>query len=141
MRRSNRMSTIVGLSKNQKDAAAKQFAQSQQLLEQSETQLTDMQRCRQEYSDQLGTGPSHIRTASELKGIRIFIQQLDVAIQQLELQILERKATNERHQDQWLQLHNKTRALSNVKERYASDEQKTMDQKEQFEIDELSQRK
>ncbi|MFK8069168.1 MAG: flagellar export protein FliJ [Gammaproteobacteria bacterium] len=141
MKRSNRMDTIIGLSKNQKDIAAKTFAQSQQLLEQSKAQLADMKRCRREYSDQLGTGPSHIRTASELKGIRIFIQQLDVAIQQLDQQVIERATTNAKHQDQWLKLHNKTRALGNIKERYANDEQKMMEQKEQFEIDELSQRK
>lgn len=141
MTRSNRMNTIVGLSENQKDAAARQLAQSKQLLDQSETQLADMKRCRVEYAAQLSTQSSQTRTAAELQGIRIFIQQLDVAIGQLEEQTQERTSVSELHQDQWLKLRNKTQALSDIKDRYASEEQKSRDQKEQFEMDELSQRK
>ncbi len=141
MKRSNRMNTIISLTANQKETAAKQLAHSQELLEQSQTQLADMKRVREGYSVQLYSKTSDPRSVSEMQGIRIFIQQLDVAIQQLEQQLLERTNASQMHQDQWMKLRNKTQALSDIKVRYKKDEQKTVDQREQFESDELSQRK
>lgn len=141
MTRSNRMNTIINITANEKDTAAKQLAHSQELLEQSQTQLADMKRVREGYSSQLYSKTSDPRSVSEMQGIRTFIQQLDVAIQQLEQQLLERKNTSQMYQDQWMKLRNKTQALSDIKVRYKKDEQKTVDQREQFESDELSQRK
>ena len=141
MTRSHRMDTIINLTNNQKDDAARQLAQSQQLLDQCETQLADMKRCRQEYAAQLHSKSSKSTTASQMQGIRTFIQQLDVAIQQLEQQLSERTTTSELKKDNWMQLRNKTRALSDIKTRYQKSEQQTIEHREQFEADELSQRK
>ena len=141
MTRSGRMNTIIGLTNNEKDNAARKLAESQQLLEQSEKQLADMKRARIDYAAQLNGTSSIPKTASEMLGLRTFIQQLDVAIQQLELQFSERTMASEHQKNQWMKLHNKTNALTGIKNRYQQEEQQTIEHREQFEADELSQRK
>ena len=141
MTRSNRMKTIIGLTNNEKEDAARQLAESQQLLEQSVKQLADMKQARVDYAEQLsGTGQAP-KTASGMLGLRTFIQQLDVAIQQLELQLNERTKASEHRKKLWTKLHNKTNALTGIKDRYHKEEQKVVEHREQFEADELSQRK
>ena len=141
MTRSSRMNTIIGLTNNEKDNAARKLAESQQLLDQSEKQLADMKRARIEYSAQLNGASSIPKTASAMLGLRTFIQQLDVAIQQLELQFSERTMASEHQKNQWMKLHNKTNALIGIKDRYQKEEQQTIEHREQFEADELSQHK
>jgi len=141
MTRSGRMTTIIDLTNNEKDSAARQLAQSQQLVEQSEIQLTSMQQARSDYMAQLNGLNSLPKTASEMMGIRTFIQQLDVAIQQLEQQLSEREVASEQQKNYWMKLHNKTHALTGIKDRYQKSEQETIEHREQFETDELSQRK
>ncbi len=141
MTRSGRMNTIIGLTNNEKDNAARKLAESQQLLEQSEKQLADMKSARIDYAAQLNGTSSIPKTASEMLGLRTFIQQLDVAIQQLELQFSERTMASEHQKNQWMKLHNKTNALTGIKDRYQKEEQQTIEYREQFEADELSQRK
>lgn len=148
MTRSKRMKTIVNLADNQKDSAARQLGQSQQMLEKSQQQLVEMNRCRVEYAAQLevnnapasSRSSAGVRTASELQGIRVFMQQLDVAIKQLERQVLEYESVNQKQLDIWMKLRNKSRALTDIKIRYQKSEEKILEQREQFEIDELSQR-
>ncbi len=141
MTRSHRMTTIIELSNNEKENAAIQLANSQQLLEQSEKQLADMKQARIEYSAQLNGSSSVPKTASQMLGLRTFIQQLDVAIQQLEQQFQEREIASEQQKNHWLKLNNKTNALNGIKDRYQKEEQQTIEHREQFEADELSQRK
>lgn len=141
MTRSSRMNTIISLSQNEKDDAAKQLAQAQEQLEQSQKQLTDMRQVREGYSKQLNNPSTAPRSVSEMQGVRTFIKQLDVAIQQLEMQLLERKNASQMHEKKWMQLHNKTKALTDIKTRYKKDELLTADQREQFDSDELSQHK
>ena len=141
MTRSGRMTTIINLTNSEKDNAARQLAQSQELLEQSEQQLADMKRARIDYAAQLNGTSSIPKTASEMLGLRTFIQQLDVAIQQLELQFSERSMASEHQKNQWMKLHNKTNALTGIKDRYQKEEQRTIEHREQFEADELSQHK
>jgi len=135
------MTTIINLADNQKEEAARQLAQGQKLLEESETQLSDMKRCRRDYAAQLHAKSSVKKTASELQGIRRFIQQLDVAIQQLEQQLIEYTVASEQQKEHWMKLRNKTQALTEIKVRYQKSEQQTIEHREQFEVDELSQRK
>ncbi len=141
MTRSRRMKTIVNLTENQKQDAAQQLAHSQQLLNESETQLLDMKRSREDYARQLHSLSPDPRKASELQGIRVFIQQLDIAIQQLERQLLDRKSVYEIKKEHWMKLRNKSRVLIDIKSRYQKTEQNNTERREQFEVDELSQRK
>gem|GEM_PF-1581369 len=132
---------ILNLADNQKEEAARQLVQSQKLLEEPEKQLADMKRCRQEYAAQLHAKSSVRKNASELQGIRRFIQQLDVAIQQLVQQLLERTLASEQQKEHWMKLRHKTQALSEIKVRYQKSEQQIIEHREQFDVDELSQRK
>ncbi len=141
MKRSRRMNTILNLAENQKEDVARQLADSQALLAQCEGQLADMKQCREDYAALLSTRISDSRKASELQGIRTFIQHLDVAIHQLELQLIERRSACEYHKEQWLRLKDKTQVLGEIKERYQRDEKRLTEHREQFETDELSQRK
>lgn len=141
MTRSSRMTTIIGLAERQHEEAARQLIRSQQLLEQCETQLAEMKQCRIDYAAQLLANSGKVRTAAELQSLRVFIQQLDVAIQQLEHQFSERHEANQRMLDQWIKSRNKSNALTDIKIRYQKAEEKITEHREQFEADELSQRK
>lgn len=138
--RTSRMKTIVGLASREEDTAAKALADSQRFLEQVMTQRAEMHQCRAEYASQL-LNKGSVRNVAEMKSTRVFIQQLDKALQQLDDQLKHAEKRNQQCLQSWLKLRNKTQALSEIKGRYQADEVRELESREQFETDELSQRK
>lgn len=138
--RSARMQTIVGLASREEETAARQLADSQLALERVIQQRDDMFRARADYANQL-LNQGGARTASEMQGMRVFIQQLDSAIEQLDAQLKIVEKQNQHCLQVWLKLRNKTQALDGIKDRYVQAERRELDNRDQFESDELSQRK
>ncbi|KJV36295.1 flagellar export protein FliJ [Luteibacter yeojuensis] len=132
--RADRLQPVVDLAAEKAEEATRALALHQRALAESEHQLTELRRYRNEYAEM----PSGIGV-QELLNRQQFLQKIDLAIvQQLgEVQRRERALTEAR--TGWADARGRAKALDSVTAKYREQERKSQDRREQEQADERSQ--
>ncbi len=138
MVRSRRMRPLVEIARNRELEAGRRLGVVQRRLEEAQAQLDELKRYRDEYAARLRGGAS--LTARELGEFRVFLQKLELAIEQQGKRVEEEALRLRQSRQTWLQRHQRTSALDKVLENYRDEERKEMQRREQRESDDRGRR-
>ena len=139
MARSKRLNSILRFAETDERHAAQSLAESGRAVQECQGKLEDMRRYRHEYAQRLQTGDA--MDAGEIQGVHRFLQQLDVAIGQLEAHSATLHHAKGTKLQQWLAMRNKAKAVKDIANKWRREEVRRADNKEQFELDDRAQRK
>ncbi len=134
MKRSIRMKVVVDLAQRQEDAAAKQFKQCQEALQQELQRLDELKTYYDDYEAKFNSKTGGLR-ANEIADSRLFLQRLNDAQSAQQLNIQRIKAEFDRAKLIWHQAHLKRQNLCDLVVRYREEEQLDQDRLEQKGLD------
>jgi flagellar export protein FliJ len=141
MTRSDRMKSIARLAKANEQDAASLLARSNRELSMHEQKLLELRRFRSEYGNLLAAPDGGTLSVASMRQIKSFLQQLDHAIAQLELQHTLKQQANDRDKEKWIGTRHRVDALDAVVDKYKALERKAADLKLELELDDLVQRR
>ncbi|MET0256411.1 MAG: flagellar export protein FliJ [Luteibacter sp.] len=132
--RADRLQPVVDLAAEKAEDATRALATHQRALAESEHQLQELRRYRNEYA----TMPDGIGV-SALLNRQQFLLKIDMAIVQQMGEVQRREQALERARQQWSDARGRAKALDSVTTKYRDDERKSQDRREQEQADERSQ--
>lgn len=140
MKRSRRLQPVVKVAESREQQAARALGQSQQDLAQAEQRLAELEAYREEYIRRFHSEGATGMSAAQMGDYRQFLHKLARAIEQQGHVVGQAKKAVEAQRQHWFKSRGKVQMLDNVVSRYAADEQRESDRKEQHEQDERAQR-
>lgn len=140
MTKSKRLRPIAELADKDQKTAAKTMRASEQALEDYTARLGELETYRAQYLERFVTEGSGGLQAHELKDFRVFLANLDLAIEQIKEQIHAAQAQYRQHTDHWSSTHRRFRALDQAVTRFSGEERAQAAHAEQHRIDECAQR-
>ncbi|MBI3776024.1 MAG: flagellar export protein FliJ [Gammaproteobacteria bacterium] len=141
MTKSDRVRPIVKVAQNREREAARVFADRQRMLQEREERLAEVRRYRVEYLENYQTRSRSGMSAQQMRTYRNFLQKLDAAIAQQEQLVDEARSELDHEKARWLEKHQRSKALDNMRARYVTQEQREAQRVEQKESDERGQRR
>jgi flagellar protein FliJ len=120
--------------------AVRLFVEAQRILEAAEQQLQQIFSYREEYSQQLLAADSDDLSAQRLRDHQSFVARIGQTIEQLHIDIENKKQICEMQKQAWLKCRGRSYALNSVVEKYKLEEFKEQERFEQKEQDEHAQR-
>lgn len=140
MTKSKRLQPIAELAEKDQQTAAKTMRASEQALEEYTARLAELETYREQYLERFVTDGSSGLQAHELKDFRVFLANLDLAIDQIKEQIHAAQAQHSQHTDYWSSTHRRFRALDQAVTRFSGEERAQAAHAEQHRLDECAQR-
>ena len=139
MQRSERMQSLVKLALNEENDAAKELAEAISNVEKQQSGLQELLDYRDDYTKKF-----HATTNTNALGMQqfsSFVAQLNQGIEHQKLVMIQVSQLVDEKRQKWIELHNRTRALDKVVEKYAKQEDMTKEKLEQKMLDECAMRK
>ncbi|HEX5306514.1 MAG TPA: flagellar export protein FliJ [Dyella sp.] len=133
--RADRLQPAVDQAHKRRDDAMQKLAEQQQGLARAEHQLGELRRYRQDYAAGQGDGMS----VSALLNRQQFIERIDRAIEQQQLEVQRQQRLLEMARGHWRNAHAREQALDSVVSNYRETERKAEDRREQSDVDERMQ--
>lgn len=134
------MQSVAQHADQKEQDAVRLFVEAQRIVEAAEQQLQQLFSYREEYSQQLlATDASHF-SSRRLRDYQSFVAKLGHTIEQMHVDIENKKRLCEVHKKAWLACRSRTKALNSVVDKYKQDEFKQQERIEQKEQDEHAQR-
>jgi flagellar FliJ protein len=140
MKRSQRLQPVVKVAEGREQQAVRALGRSQQVLTEAEQRLAELITYREEYIRRFHSVGATGMSAVQMGDYRQFLHKLSLAIGQQEGVVAQAKKAVEEQRRHWFKTRGKVQMLDNVVSRYAADEQRAADRKEQHEQDEHAQR-
>lgn len=140
-KRSRRFQPIQRLAKHGEDQAAQQLGQSKKVLSDQEQRLQELTLYRDEYAQQFHQSGQGGLDGRQLQSYQSFLNQLDVAIEQQKLQILQAQKNCDEHRLDWRQKHTHSEVLDSAVKRIKVQEQRIEQRQEQRNNDEQAMRR
>ena len=137
MSRAKRMDPIVRLARDDEEQAARGLSESARMLRESETKLEELRDYRSGYARQLQSQGT--LNGNALQGFQQFMRNLDQAIAQLEERVRQQRRANDQQLQRWLGTHNRTKAMTEIADKYRDEEQRIEEDKLQWELDDRAQ--
>lgn len=137
MSRAKRMDPILRLARDDEDQAAHALSDSARALREGETKLQELREYRSDYARQMQSQGAF--NGSALQGFQQFISNLDQAIAQLEEHVRQQRRANDQQLQRWVGTHNRAKAMTEIADKYRSEEQRAAEDKLQWELDDRSQ--
>ena len=139
--RAKRFIPLVTLAKSREQAAALALGVCNQQVQKSQNQLQQLKQYRHEYTRQLLQGGNAGMDANMLKTYKDFIAGLDQAIKKQHLQVNASYRQYQQQRQVWMAQHRKKRVMEVAVEKFAAEEARQKNRKEQHELDEFSNNK
>jgi flagellar protein FliJ len=121
-------------------AAADRLTHARDELAQQEARLQQLCDYRADYHQKFHTTLAHGAAIARMTDFQLFLQRLDVAIEQQRQRVKLAEDEAEKCRLEWLQHRIKAKAVDTVVDRYKKKEQAQADRREQKEFDEIAQR-
>ena len=137
---SKRFKPVQRVAESQEHKAAKAFGQSQRLMQDQEVRLEELKQYHKEYMQRFQETSKMGMSAVQLHEYRAFLAKLETAIKAQEQIVLASQQNRTNHMENWQQKHMRSQVLDKVVARYASEDRKSSEAREQKETDEHSQR-
>ena len=139
-KRSRRFQPIQRLAKHGEDHAAQQLGQAQTTLNDQEQRLQDLISYRDEYAQQFHRDGQTGLDGRQLQAYQSFLHQLNNAIEQQKLQIVEAQQQCNERRDDWRQRRQHSEVLDSAVKRIKTQEQDVERRQEQRNSDEHAMR-
>ncbi len=133
--RADRLQPAVDQAHKRRDDAMRKLAEQQQRVARAEHQLDELERYRRDYAEGQGDGMS----VSALLNRQQFIERIDRAIEQQQLDVQRQQRQLDQVRGHWRDAHAREQALDSVVSNYRELERKAEDRREQSEVDERMQ--
>lgn len=130
--RAVKLQPAVDQAKQRSEDALSQLAAQQQLLSRAEHQLSELRHYREEYA----TGSDARLSVSVMLNRQTFIQRIDQAIGQQNVEITRQQRRLQQARDQWKHSHARESALGSVVAQHLERERRAEERHEQAEMDE-----
>ncbi len=140
MTRSRRIRPVVKLARNSEHDAAVNLGLAQRRLSEAKLRLEELLRYREEYSQRFSHSGGQGLRGVDFAEYRMFLNRLNLAIEQQRHQIETIRIETEQQRQAWLGKHVRAEALGKVEERYRREEAHVEDKREQKEMDEYASR-
>lgn len=137
---SKRFKPVQRVAESQEQKAAKAFGQSQRTMQDQEARLEVLKRYHEEYLQRFQETSKMGMSVAQLHEYRAFLAKLEAAIKAQEKIVLASQQNRTSQKAQWQQKHMRSQVLDKVAAHYANEERKSMESREQKEMDERSQR-
>jgi len=134
------MQPVARHAEQKEQDAVRLFVEAQRVLEAAEQQLQQMFSYRQEYSQKLLDVETEGLSAQRLRDHQSFVAKVGQTIEQLHLDIENKKQQCEMQKQAWLKCRGRSHALNSVVEKYKLEEFKQQERLEQKEQDEHASR-
>lgn len=138
-KRSKRLKPVATHAKNLEQDAARTFAQAQQRVSDSESQLVQLESFRDEYLGQYQAASQQAASMTQILDYQAFIAKLNQGIGQANNTINICRQQRDILKQQWLQRRVRRQALESVVEKYQKVENKQAVYAEQMELEEFNQ--
>ena len=138
--RSKRMQPVAQHADQKEQEAVRLFVDAQRAVEAAEQQLQQLFGYQQEYSQKLTDTDSASMSPHLLRDYQSFIAKLRLSIEQIHIDIENKKQFCEIQKQAWLKCRSRSHALNSVVEKYKLEEFKQQEKYEQKEQDEHAQR-
>lgn len=139
--RSQRLTLVLDVARKQKETADRYLADSQQRLQQAESQLEQLQNYMLEYQQQFVQAGKQGLSTDQLHQHQAFIGRLEQALKQQHDTIRVAKHQLEQVKHYWQGVYARYKGIDKLTHKVALSEQLQRDKQEQQAIDERSQRK
>lgn len=135
MKKSQRFSTLADLALNKEQAAAVALGTSNRVHAENLKKLESLKQYRQEYLNRLNKQGQQGMDVSAMQTYKGFIDGIEQAINQQQLQIIESQQQCEQSKKIWQHVHMKTEIMNTTVDRYKKMEVKEADHRDQKEQD------
>ncbi|MDH5571569.1 MAG: flagellar export protein FliJ [Gammaproteobacteria bacterium] len=135
MKKSNRIIPLKQLASRHEQQAARTLGESKKTLSDHQQRLDDLNAYRREYQNRFQTEGLMGMNGSKLQAYQNFIAQLDQAIEQQKIQLVEAQQSCINETRQWQERHIKTEVFTKTVERFENQEKIMREKKSQREID------
>lgn len=140
MRRSQRVQPVLELAENKVQELARALGQEQQRLAQMQLQLTELERYRDLYQQEMKARGQDGLDIRQLREFHAFVERLESALRQQQQGLSQQQQRCDQVRGKYLTERARAQALDKVIERYRNEESAQLARREQNELDDLVQR-
>lgn len=140
MRRSQRVQPVLELAENKVQELARALGQEQQRLAQMQLQLSELERYRDLYQQEMKTRSQDGLDIRQLREFHVFVERLELAVRQQQHVLSQQQQRCDQVRGKYLAERARAQALDKVVERYRNEESAQLARREQNELDDLAQR-
>jgi len=130
------MKSIAGIAKSREQNAASILGQKRKHLVEQQNQLDELLSYREDYAKNFHVTGATGLSARQLSEYRVFLEKLNMAINQQQERIKQASDDCDLFQESWLKTRTHSKALDKVVEKNKIIERKEQDKKEQHDLDE-----
>jgi len=141
VKKSQRFSTLAELAKTKEQAAAVALGTCNRVHAENIKKLESLKQYREEYLKRLNLHGQQGMDVSAMQTYQGFIEGLEQAIRDQQIQIIESQQQCEQSKKIWQHVHMKTEVMNTTVDRYKKQEQYDEDHREQKEVDDRPHRK
>ncbi|MCP3675707.1 MAG: flagellar export protein FliJ [Gammaproteobacteria bacterium] len=134
-KKSSRLKPVEKLAEDKAESAAADMVYARNTHQSHEQKLNELISYRVDYIEQFQNRGKNGMQASQVQQYQLFINQLDVAIQQQKVTVNQAGDVLNNRQNQWRDKHSHKRALNKVVNRFRKEENKAADMVEQADLD------
>jgi len=135
-KKSSRLRPVEKLAEDKANSAAADMVSARNTHQSHEQKLNELISYRFEYIEQFQSKGKMGMQAAQVQQYQQFISQLDIAIQQQRVTVMQASEILGERQNQWQDKHSHKRALNKVVNRFRKQENKAADKVEQADLDE-----
>lgn len=139
MVQSKRFKPVQRVAESRERKAARSFGQSQRLMHDQEARLEELRRYHEEYLQRFRESSQMGMSASQLQEYRAFLEKLEKAIEAQKKIVLASRQNRTSQMENWQQKHMRSQVLDKVVSRYAQEDRKIQESREQHELDDRNQ--
>src|SRR3569623_1782283 len=140
MQRSQRVRPVLKLAENKVQELARALGQEQQRLAQMQLQLTELERYRDLYQQEMKARSQDGLDIRQLREFHAFVERLESASRQQQQGLGQQQQRCDQVRGKYLAERARAQALDKVVERYHNEESAQLARREQNELDDLVQR-
>ena len=137
---SKRFKPVQRVAESREQKAARSFGQSQRLMHDQEARLEELRQYHKEYLQRFKETSQMGMSVAQLHEYRAFLAKLEKAIEAQEKIVLASQKNRIIQMENCQQKHMRSQVLDKVATRYASEDRKAMESREQKEMDDRNQR-
>lgn len=139
VKKSQRMKVVLDQAERNEQAALEQMTASLRYLDDQKTQLESLKEYHTQYMSDMNHGKGSVLSVAQLQSNLHFVNQIDLAIQQQQTVVDQAQKVFDISKEKWSALHQKTKGLNDLIERYKDQERVLADKQEQKQLEDALQ--
>ncbi|KZZ32248.1 MULTISPECIES: flagellar export protein FliJ [unclassified Oleiphilus] len=139
MKKSQRLKVVLDQAVRNEQAALEQMTAAKRYLDDQTAQMDNLKQYHNQYLADMKRGLGSVQSVTQLQSSLHFVNQIDVAIQQQQLVVDQGQKAFNITKEKWSALHQKTKGLADLIQRYKDEENALADKREQKQLEDALQ--